>query len=615
MAALALALGSAKASTYTVLHTFSGGTSDGAKSFAPLVLDDSGFLYGTTISGGASNAGTVFKMKSDGSQYSVLHSFANSTSDGGLWSWVILDKSGNIFGTSIQGGAQGLGTVFTMKSDGSAYSILHSFSGGSTDGQYPTAPLVWDGSGALFGTTWGGGTGGVGTVFRIGIAGDGFTILHSFTGADGEQSRAAVVLDGQGYLYGTTTNGGFGGPNVYGNVFKMRTDGTAFSILHSFSGGEVPDGLSPGPLMLDSNGTLFGISGGASTTGTGFGGTVFSITTAGLGFVVLHSFYTSTGEGALPTGVVGDGFGKLYGTCQDFGSGGWGTVFSMTTFGDEVSVLHTFLGPPSDGGQPKAQMITDGSGNLYGTTGFGGQDDFGTVFKISGAIEPGGPLAAPVITSPTANLVSSTTRVSLKWNSVAAAGGYGLAVIDDTDGFVAYEGTSTSSTSVLVDLPVGGYTFGVRACSGGFSDANCGPFATVDFTVNVLPPTTSTTKFYTLTPCRVADTRNAAGPYGGPALQAGIARVFKLTGQCGIPTGAKAASGNVTVVTPTDPGELKLNPTGADPQVASAISFPAGRVLANNAMVFLGTDGAMSVFDAQDTGSTHFIIDVNGYFK
>jgi hypothetical protein len=131
----------------------------------------------------------------------------------------------------------------------------------------------------------------------------------------------------------------------------------------------------------------------------------------------------------------------------------------------------------------------------------------------------------------------------------------------------------------------------------------------------VLPPTTSRTKFYTLTPCRIADTRNAPGLYGGPALFAGESRVFTLTGQCGIPTGTKAVSVNITVVTPTDPGELKLNPTGADPQVATAISFAAGRTLANNAIAFLGNDGAVTILDTQDAGTTHFIIDVNGYFK
>ncbi|MGH9442502.1 MAG: hypothetical protein ACRD16_09520 [Thermoanaerobaculia bacterium] len=172
-----------------------------------------------------------------------------------------------------------------------------------------------------------------------------------------------------------------------------------------------------------------------------------------------------------------------------------------------------------------------------------------------------------------------------------------------------------NSTSASVDLPEGGLTFGVRACAGGFDDAHCGPFATVDFTINVLPPASTRTKFYTLTPCRIVDTRNAAGLYGGPALSAGVSRVFRLAGQCGIPTNAKAASVNITVVTPTDPGELKLNPTGADPQIASSISFAAGRTIANNAMAFLGNDGAVSVFDAQATGTTNFIIDVNGYYK
>ena len=129
------------------------------------------------------------------------------------------------------------------------------------------------------------------------------------------------------------------------------------------------------------------------------------------------------------------------------------------------------------------------------------------------------------------------------------------------------------------------------------------------------PPPPPQTSFYTLTPCRVADTRNTTGPYGGPALSAGSTRTFVLAGQCGIPADAKAVSVNITVTQATSDGTLKLNPAGVIPSAATAISFAAGQTLANNAMTFLGTGGAVSVENDQLSGTTEFIADVNGYFK
>ncbi len=136
-----------------------------------------------------------------------------------------------------------------------------------------------------------------------------------------------------------------------------------------------------------------------------------------------------------------------------------------------------------------------------------------------------------------------------------------------------------------------------------------------NITVNGTPPPPTATLFYTLTPCRILDTRNPTGPYGGPSLLAGTSRTFVLAGQCGIPTNAIAVSVNITIVLPSSDGTLKLNPAGIPPGLATAISFAAGRVLANNAFAFLGTGGDVSVEDDQTSGTTDFIIDTNGYFK
>ncbi len=127
-----------------------------------------------------------------------------------------------------------------------------------------------------------------------------------------------------------------------------------------------------------------------------------------------------------------------------------------------------------------------------------------------------------------------------------------------------------------------------------------------------VPPPAS---FYTLTPCRVADTRNPAGPSGGPALAAASVRSFPVTGACGIPSSATAVAINLTVVLPTDAGDLRVFPAGGAAPVASAINFRPGIVRANNAVVPLGAGGQISVQCDMPSGITHFFFDVYGYFQ
>jgi hypothetical protein len=127
--------------------------------------------------------------------------------------------------------------------------------------------------------------------------------------------------------------------------------------------------------------------------------------------------------------------------------------------------------------------------------------------------------------------------------------------------------------------------------------------------------TTAGANLFTVTPCRLVDTRNPTGPLGGPALAAGQNRVFTLVGQCGLPSGATALSVNVTVTQPTAPGDLRLYPGGSALPLVSAINYRAGQTRANNAIVSLGAAGDLAVQCDQSAGSVHFILDVNGYFQ
>jgi len=128
-------------------------------------------------------------------------------------------------------------------------------------------------------------------------------------------------------------------------------------------------------------------------------------------------------------------------------------------------------------------------------------------------------------------------------------------------------------------------------------------------------PVERTMSFYTLSPCRLVDTRNAAGSRGGPALAAGVPRTFPIAGACGVPSTAWAVSLNVTVTQPTTMGNVRLFPGGTPPPLTSSLNYTAGATRANNAIAALGDAGDLTVLAGQASGSVHLILDVNGYFE
>jgi uncharacterized repeat protein (TIGR03803 family) len=223
---LVLAPGAWAASQFKTLHKFTGGA-DGGTPSAGLVSDSAGNLYGTTTNGGA-GFGVVFKLAPnlDGSwTESVLHSFTSGGKDGELpFAGLILDQ-GNLYGTTGGGGGNNTGVVFQLMQnlDGSwTENVLYAFTG-SPDGEVPTAPLIFDSSGNLYGTTSKGGVYGSGTVFKLTPhSGGAWTenVLYDFTGGDlGGTPNAGVIFDAKGNLYGTTQ---FGGANNVGVVFKLK---------------------------------------------------------------------------------------------------------------------------------------------------------------------------------------------------------------------------------------------------------------------------------------------------------------------------------------------------------------------------------------------------------
>ena len=255
--------------TETILHNFTGGA-DGGSPRSGLIRDSAGNIYGTTEYGGASGQGTVFKVDATGTE-SVLYSFTGGTDGASPIGSLVRDSAGNLYSTTFSGGASGVGVVFKLDTRGKE-TVLHSFAGG-TDGQYPWAGLVRDSDGGLYGTTFYGGASNYGVVFKVDAAGT-ETVLYSFTGgADGGNPTAGVIRDSAGNLYGTTNIGGAPGMG-YGVVFELDMAGTE-TVLHTFTGGA--GGANPvGGLIRDTAGNLYGTTqDGGSGSGVGL---VFELT-------------------------------------------------------------------------------------------------------------------------------------------------------------------------------------------------------------------------------------------------------------------------------------------------------------------------------------------------
>jgi uncharacterized repeat protein (TIGR03803 family) len=284
-----------------------------------VIEDLAGNLYGTTYSGGAANAGVVYKLDTTG-QETVLYSFSGGADGRNPYAGLILDLAGNLYGTTYQGGAAGYGVVYKLDTTGQE-TVLYSFTGGA-DGGNPYAGVISDLSGNLYGTTQLGGVTGAGVVYKLDTAGN-ETALYSFTGgSDGGNPYAGVILDAAGNLYGTTHEGG---ALDWGVVYKVDTAGNE-TVLYSFTGG--PDGGYPGAagVVLDPLGNLYGTTYYGGTTADA--GVVYMVNKAG-NETVLYSFPNGSGGGNPSAGVIRDAAGVLYGTATNGGSKSGGLVFKL----------------------------------------------------------------------------------------------------------------------------------------------------------------------------------------------------------------------------------------------------------------------------------------------
>ena len=439
LATLATAAASAQ-STFATIHKFTG--TDGAFPVGNLVSDAAGNLYGVNSTGGLQNpatcslngssnyCGTVFKLTrlSSGKwQETVIYEFQGGNDGGNPLGGLTIDASGNLYGTASVGGGEFNGVVFELsptKSGSWTETVLYYFVGGS-DGYFPEGNLVFDKSGNLYGTTYGGGTGycglgaSCGTVFELSKGSGGIwneTIIYNFASlSDGANPKAGMIFDSRGNLYGTTSGGGntsatYCGYPYYGcgTVFELTptAGGWTKTILYTFN--DSTDGAFPdASLIFDAAGNLYGTAaGGGDINGCeSVGcGVVFRLTpnsSGGWNESVLHAFKhngsnVGAGGGAPLGSLIFDSAHNLYGTASQGGTVkggtlGAGVVFKLSqtsTKAWQETVLHTFSGP--DGADPASGLLLDSAGQLLGTTTSGGMSNgsacggisCGVVFEI-----------------------------------------------------------------------------------------------------------------------------------------------------------------------------------------------------------------------------------------
>ena len=417
---------------YTVLHHFGSAANDGSNLHAGILVGSDGMLYGATRAGGQFGAGTLYKMNSDGSNYSVIYNFSGGN-DGAQPRGTLIEISNRLYGSTSNAGEAGGGVIYAVNKDGSDFAVLHAFGGGSADGSDTWSGLAAGSDGVLYGTTRAGGSAGQGIVFKLNPNGAGYEILHHFGGAgDGQQPWAGLLEGADGKLYGTARNGGahnngtvfrlnkngsnyeslrhfngaieegyrpegtlirstdgaiygttrLGGRNNIGSIYKLQPDGSAFATLHDFSGAG-GDGIgTTSRLLAASDGYLYG----TTVEGGAFGyGAIFKARPDGTDYQLLHSFQFDTDDGINPyEGLSEDADGTLFGATR-FGGGGadLGAIFKLNKNGSSYEVIHRFTGGAGTGSLPAAGVIVGSDGKLYGRTLEGGTDDGATVFRLN----------------------------------------------------------------------------------------------------------------------------------------------------------------------------------------------------------------------------------------
>ncbi|HEX4158981.1 MAG TPA: choice-of-anchor tandem repeat GloVer-containing protein [Rhizomicrobium sp.] len=378
---LALALaGDAQAGKFTVLHSFVGGSSDGASPLGGLAPAGNGGFYIATDGGGSSNRGTLTLLRKDGTTQ-VLHAFTGGTdgqnADGTPLVWPSDDR--NVYGTTQFGGASGCGTFYKYIPGSDTYQQIYAPEC-APEGAFPFAGLVWDrAKDVLMGTGYNGGSNDDGTLFAFDTVGNfGTECPNSFSGSNGSHPYAGMSFAyGNGYTVTTS-----GGQSSLGTIleFPYGNESCIVTVLHAFAGG-AGDGAIPYGRLLYNKHMLYGTTSKGGAPGLGV---VFKINLDGSNFAVLHTFQgiNQNSDGSFPHAglTLNKADGMLYGTTINGGNGSdLGTVFKIDPETGVETVVHAFSG--SDGAHPYGDLYIN-KGNIYGTTAAGGASNLGVVFRL-----------------------------------------------------------------------------------------------------------------------------------------------------------------------------------------------------------------------------------------
>jgi uncharacterized repeat protein (TIGR03803 family) len=402
----AVSVAASAQTTEVVLYNFASSCSlttctDGFEPLNGVIRDSEGNLYGGTFFGGTHEKGVAYKLAPSG-QETALYNFCSTggdlCTDGWAASVSARDSTGNLYGTAGFGGAHNVGDVYKLTASGQQ-TVLHSFCALAkcADGSAPSGGgVILDSAGNLYGTTLYGGasssgkttTSGGGVLFKLAPSGQ-ETVLYNFCSlancADGALPSGRLLMDSKGNLYGTTTEGGTNGGVASGSgvVYKVSPSGQE-TVLCSFGSASCPDGANPtGGVVGDSEGNLYGTTskGGANSKGV-----AFELAPSGQE-TVLYNFCSQGGkhctDGENPGSVVRDSQGNLYGSAGDgtIANPGNGLVFELSTSGSET-VLCNFGSAGCPSGVGPSRLILDSEGNLYGTASSGGANGGGIVFKL-----------------------------------------------------------------------------------------------------------------------------------------------------------------------------------------------------------------------------------------
>jgi uncharacterized repeat protein (TIGR03803 family) len=368
-----------------ILYSFTGAGGVGVLPEGALLQSGSDF-YGLTVYGGSDNDGTMFQFDPATNDVTLLHSFSGSTTDGENPYGSLIQSGSNLYGMTTLGGtyttARGLpanfGVLFQYNLGTKTETLLYPFAGSPNDGSKPYGSLIQSGS-VLYGLTSTGGTGSLGALIQYNVTTGKESVLHDFAGgtSDGATPFGSLLQSGS-ILYGMTNAGGAGGD---GAIFDYDLATNIESMIYSFGGGTA-DGAGPAGSLIRSGSNLYGMTSAGGAQGLG---TIFQYNLLTGDETLLYSFQGGAADGADPIGSLILSGSTLYGLTNEGGApsgAGLGTVFDYDLTTGTENVLHYFTGSPTDGAFPRGDLTLSGS-TLYGMTAEGGTDDAGVIFSIT----------------------------------------------------------------------------------------------------------------------------------------------------------------------------------------------------------------------------------------